>query len=63
MTGQVLSLAPLRHRRVLADGSETTARITEGYTAYQCDGRSGFGMSEFLDLIVDGRPITVTMAA
>lgn len=55
--GHVLSLIPLRNRRTTTDGRRLMTRITEGMTRYTCDGRVGFGMSEFLDQIVDGKPV------
>jgi hypothetical protein len=42
--GRVLSLIPLRHRR----GGLTT-RIAEGMTEWRCQGRIGYGLSEYLD--------------
>jgi hypothetical protein len=51
--GKVLSLIPLRNRR---DGLVT--RISEGMTEWRLeDGRVGYGLSEYLDQIVDGKPI------
>ena len=57
VTGTVLSLIPLRNRRTDPDGNELTTRITEAMTRYECNGRRGIGMSEYLDQIVDGRPV------
>jgi hypothetical protein len=54
--GRVLSLIPLRNRRKSPDGTELVTRITEGFTEYRCNGMTGYGMSEYLDQIVDGRP-------
>jgi len=54
--GKVLSLIPLRNRRTGPDGQEFNTRITEGMTEYRCDGQVGYGLSEYLDQIVDGRP-------
>ena len=54
--GKVLSLIPLRNRRTTPEGVELQTRITEGMTQYRCDGRTGYGMSEYLDQIVDGQP-------
>jgi hypothetical protein len=42
--GRVLSLIPLRNRR---DGKVT--RISEGMTEWTCEGRVGYGLSEYLD--------------
>jgi hypothetical protein len=44
--GRVLSLIPLRNRR---DGH--TTRIGEGMTEWTCEGRTGYGLSEYLDQI------------
>ena len=55
--GRVMSLIPLRNRRRSPDGEELMTRITEGMTEYSCDGHVGYGLSEFLDQIVDGQPV------
>jgi hypothetical protein len=56
VTGEVMSLIPLRNRRTAADGTELTTRITEGMTRYRCGELVGYGLSEYLDQIVDGQP-------
>ena len=56
VAGKVLSLIPLRNRRTAPDGSEMTTRITEGMTEYRCGELVGYGLSEYLDQIVDGQP-------
>ena len=50
--GEAMSLVPLRNRR---DGR--TTRITEAMTRFTCDGIEGVGMAEYLDQVVDGRPV------
>ena len=57
VTGEVRSLIPLRNRRTSPDGEALTTRITEGMTRYECDGQVGWGLSEYLDQIVDGAPV------
>lgn len=57
--GEVLSLIPLRNRRKTPDGTELNTRITEGMTEYRCNGKVGYGLSEYLDQIVDGKPVSV----
>jgi len=57
--GRVLSLIPLRNRRTSPDGEQLMTRISEGMTEWTSDGRVGFGLSEYLDQIVDGRPVGV----
>jgi hypothetical protein len=54
--GRVLSLIPLRNRRLDKNGNELTTRITEGMTEYKCGDMIGYGLSEYLDQIVDGKP-------
>ena len=56
VVGRVMSLIPLRNRRKTPDGAELTTRITEGMTEYTCDGQVGYGLSEYLDQIVNGLP-------
>lgn len=51
--GQVLSLIPLRNRR-----QDLVTRISEGLTRWSLeDGRVGYGLSEYLDQMVDGAPV------
>jgi hypothetical protein len=57
VTGRVMSLIPLRNRRRTPDGEDLLTRITEGMTQYTCDGQVGYGLSEYLDQIVDGVPV------
>jgi hypothetical protein len=45
--GRVLSLIPLRNRR-----AGHTTRIAEGMTEWRCQGRVGYGLSEYLDQVV-----------
>ncbi|MGH9025076.1 MAG: DUF7064 domain-containing protein [Acidimicrobiia bacterium] len=58
--GRVLSLIPLRNRRTTPDGEKLVTRISEGMTEWSLDGRTGYGLSEYLDQIVDGRPVGVS---
>ena len=64
--GEVLNLIPLRNRRRDREASldaEDEApwlitRISEGMTRWtMADGRIGYGLSEYLDQIVDGQPV------
>ena len=57
VTGEVISLIPLRNRRTTPDGDELHTRITEAMTRFRCGDKVGIGMSEYLDQIVDGRPV------
>jgi hypothetical protein len=52
--GEVWSSIPLRNRR-----NGMTTRIVEGMTRWRHDGLEGSGLSEYLDQIVDGRPVGV----
>ena len=55
--GTVLSLVPLRNRRTAPDGEQLLTRISEGMTRWCYDDRVGYGLSEYLDQIVDGIPV------
>ena len=58
VTGEVLGLVPLRNRRSSPDGDDMVTRISEGLTRWTLDdGRVGYGLSEYLDQIVDGSPV------
>jgi hypothetical protein len=54
ITGKIIALAPLRNRR-RADGEMLESRIAEGHTRFSWDGRQGFGMSEYIERIENGR--------
>jgi hypothetical protein len=55
--GKVVSMIPLRNRRKREDGTMSVTRITEGMTEYTCEGKTGYGMSEYLDQIVGDKPV------
>lgn len=55
--GTVQSLIPLRNRRTTPDGEPLVTRISEGLTEWRWNGRVGYGLSEYLDQIVDGAPV------
>jgi hypothetical protein len=55
--GTVRNLVPLRNRRRAPDGTELTTRIAEGLTEWRCAGRTGYGLAEYLDQVVDGVPV------
>jgi hypothetical protein len=53
---RVLTMAPLRNRR--ADGDEIlVSRVAEGFTEFTWDGRVGYGMSEYIERVEDGRAV------
>ncbi len=59
-TGEVMSLIPLRNRRQTPDGEMLVTRISEGMTRWtMADGRVGYGLSEYLDQIIDGQPVGI----
>ncbi len=58
--GQVITLIPLRNRRTSPEGEQLLTRISEGMTEWRTsDGRVGYGLSEYLDQIIDGRPVGI----
>ena len=63
-TGETLSLIPLRNRRQAPDGEWLQTRISEAYTRWTVysgdfEGRVGYGMSEYLDQIIDDKPVGI----
>jgi hypothetical protein len=52
--GEVLTLAPLRNRRKTEAGA-LVSRIAEGFTRWTWEGRTGYGMMEYIERIEDGR--------
>jgi len=52
--GEVLTMAPLRNRRQ-ADGQTLVSRIAEGFTKFTWNGVAGYGMTEYIERIEDGR--------
>jgi hypothetical protein len=56
-TGRVYGIVPLRHRK-----EGTVARLAEVLVEYVVDGRTGYGISEYHDLMVDGVPVGRTEA-
>ena len=64
--GEVLdnSMIPLRNRRQDPDGNWLMTRISEGMTKWtvesgEFEGQVGYGLSEYLDQIIDGSPVGV----
>jgi hypothetical protein len=68
--GEVLNLIPLRNRRQGPDGQTMVTRISEGMTRWRLTGgadgdggevagRVGYGLSEYLDQIIDGAPVGI----
>jgi hypothetical protein len=64
VSGEAISLIPLRNRRQAPDGEWLQTRISEAYTRWTVhsgpfEDRVGYGMSEYLDQIVDGAPVGI----
>ena len=51
---EMLNVAPLRNRRE-SEGKILVSRIWEGFTKFSWDGRTGLGMSEYIERLDDGR--------
>ena len=53
----ILTMAPLRNRRKVGD-ELLISRVAEGFTQYRWDGRTGYGMTEYIErLNGDGVPV------
>ncbi len=66
--GEVVDLIPLRNRRQTPDGDWLQTRISEAYTRWTVladpehgrpEDRVGYGMSEYLDQIIDDAPVGI----
>jgi len=57
--GEALALIPLRNRRQTDSGEWRNTRITEAMSRFECDGATGYGMAEYLDQMVDGKPVGI----
>ncbi len=60
--GDAFNLIPLRNRRTTPDGEALLTRISEGMTCWTVnpgtsDERIGYGLSEYLDQIIDELPV------
>ena len=64
-TGEVINLIPLRNRRQDPEGNWLVTRISEGMTRWTLHGSNqreaavGYGLSEYLDQIIDDRPVGI----
>jgi hypothetical protein len=53
VTGEILTLAPLRNRRPAGD-EILVSRIAEGFTRFTWNGAVGYGMTEYIERIENG---------
>ena len=63
-TGEVMDLIPLRNRRQDPDGNWLVTRISEGMTRWTMERTGqedavGYGLSEYLDQIIDDQPVGI----
>ena len=63
-TGEVMNLIPLRNRRQDPEGNWLVTRISEGMTRWTMgtgdhEGSVGYGLSEYLDQIIDDKPVGI----
>ncbi|MEM7469550.1 MAG: hypothetical protein AAF387_22095 [Pseudomonadota bacterium] len=61
LSGRVETLAPLRNRRRLDDGTQLETRIAEGFTRWQWGELSGYGLAEYIERVEDGVPVGYPM--
>ncbi len=54
ITGEIETMAPLRNRRKAGD-EVLISRIAEGFTRFTWDGSTGYGMTEYIERIENGR--------
>lgn len=54
--GEIQTLLPLRNRR--KEGNQSfESRIAEGYTRFQWGDRTGWGMTEYIEILEQGEPV------
>lgn len=56
ITGRVITLAPLRNRRRENDQT-LVSRVAEGFTEFTWGDRKGYGMIEYVERVIDSRPV------
>ena len=60
MLAQALDVAAGTYTGLVERGEQLVTRISEGMTEWTFDdGRVGYGLSEYLDQILDGKPVGV----
>jgi hypothetical protein len=52
--GEILKLAPLRNRRKTEEGI-LVSRVAEGFTRFTWGQQAGYGMTEYIERIEDGK--------
>jgi len=53
--GEIITGAPLRNRRKIDAATTLTSRIFEAFTRFEWDGVEGYGQSEYIERIENGR--------
>lgn len=53
---EVITMAPLRNRRKAGD-EILVSRIAEGFSRFRWEGVEGYGMTEYIERLEDGRPV------
>lgn len=51
---RTLTLAPLRNRRRTEEGELLVSRVAEAFSEFTWDGRTGYGMMEYIERVEDG---------
>jgi hypothetical protein len=51
---RTITLAPLRNRRKTEDGQILVSRVAEAFTEFTWDGRTGYGIMEYIERVEDG---------
>ncbi|MEZ5076814.1 MAG: hypothetical protein R2725_05165 [Solirubrobacterales bacterium] len=55
--GRTLTLAPLRNRRKTETGELLISRVAEAFTEYTWEGRTGYGVMEYIERVEDGAAV------
>ena len=54
---RTITLAPLRNRRRTDDGQVLVSRVAEAFSEYTWDGRTGYGIMEYIERVEDGEAV------
>jgi hypothetical protein len=55
--GRTVTMAPLRNRRKTEEGEVLISRVAEAFTEWTWEGRTGYGIMEYIERVEDGTPV------
>jgi hypothetical protein len=55
--GRTITIAPLRNRRKTEEGELLVSRVSEAFTEWTWEGRTGYGIMEYIERVEDDTPV------